>query len=29
MFRGMLELCKQYLEGQKDYYQIIGISKRV
>jgi hypothetical protein len=29
MFRGMLELCKQYLEGHKDYYQIIGISKRV
>ena len=29
MFRGMLELCKQYLEGNKDYYQIIGISKRV
>ena len=29
MFRGMLQLCKQYLEGEKDYYQIIGISKRV
>jgi hypothetical protein len=29
MFRGMLHLCKQYLEGEKDYYQIIGTSKRV
>ena len=29
MFRNMLELCKQYLNGEKDYYQIIGISKRV
>ena len=29
MFRNMLELCKQYLKGEKDYYQVIGISKRV
>jgi hypothetical protein len=29
MFRNMLDLCKQYLEGKKDYYQLIGISKRV
>lgn len=29
MFRNMLVLCKQYLEGEKDYYQLIGISKRV
>ncbi len=29
MFRGMLNLCRQYLMGEKDYYQIVGISKRV
>jgi len=29
MFRSMLTLCKQYLMGEKDYYQIVGISKRV
>lgn len=29
MFRNMLGLCKQYLEGEKDYYQVVGISKRV
>ena len=29
MFRNMLKLCKQYLEGEKDYYQVVGISKRV
>lgn len=29
MFKGMLELCKEYLEGKKDYYQVIGTSKRV
>ena len=29
MFRGMLILTKEYLEGKKDYYQIIGTSKRV
>ena len=29
MFRNMLCLTKEYLEGKKDYYQIIGTSKRV
>ena len=29
MFRNMLILTKEYLEGKKDYYQIIGTSKRV
>ena len=29
MFRNMLVLTKEYLEGKKDYYQIIGTSKRV
>ena len=29
MFRNMLTLTKEYLEGKKDYYQIIGTSKRV
>ena len=29
MFIGMLNLCRQYLMGEKDYYQIVGISKRV
>ena len=29
MFRSMLTLTKEYLEGKKDYYQIIGTSKRV
>tara|TARA_R110000824_G_scaffold9074_3_gene40968 strand:+ start:3742 stop:4272 length:531 start_codon:yes stop_codon:yes gene_type:complete len=29
MFRSMLNLCKEYLEGKKDYYQLIGTSKRV
>lgn len=29
MFRNMLNLTKEYLEGKKDYYQIIGTSKRV
>ena len=29
MFRSMLNLTKEYLEGKKDYYQIIGTSKRV
>ncbi len=29
MFRSMLDLTKEYLEGKKDYYQIIGTSKRV
>ena len=29
MFKNMLNLCKEYLEGKKDYYQLIGTSKRV
>ena len=29
MFKGMLNLAKEYLEGKKDYYQVIGTSKRV
>jgi|TARA_R110002020_G_scaffold31127_2_gene97423 hypothetical protein len=29
MFKSMLTLAKDYLEGKKDYYQIIGTSKRV
>jgi len=29
MFKSMLTLTKEYLEGKKDYYQIIGTSKRV
>jgi len=29
MFRSMLNLTKEYLEGKKDYYQVIGTSKRV
>ncbi len=29
MFKNLLMLCKDYLEGKKDYYQIIGYSKRV
>ena len=29
MFRSMLTLTKEYLEHKKDYYQIIGTSKRV
>ena len=29
MFKSMLTLIKEYLEGKKDYYQVIGISKRV
>ena len=29
MFRSMLTLTKEYLEDKKDYYQIIGTSKRV
>ncbi len=29
MFKSMLTLSKDYLEGKKDYYQIIGTSKRV
>ena len=29
MFRSMLNLCRQYLMGEKDYYQLVGTSKRV
>lgn len=29
MFRGLLTLIKDYCEGKKDFYQIVGYSKRV
>lgn len=29
MFRTLLELVKDYCEGKKDFYQIVGYSKRV
>jgi hypothetical protein len=29
MFRGLLTLIKEYCEGNKDFYQIVGYSKRV
>jgi len=29
MFRGLLTLVKEYCEGSKDFYQIVGYSKRV
>ena len=29
MFRGLLSLIKEYCEGTKDFYQIVGYSKRV
>jgi hypothetical protein len=29
MFRGLLTLIKEYCEGTKDFYQIVGYSKRV
>jgi hypothetical protein len=29
MFRGLLMLVKEYCEGRKDFYQIVGYSKRV
>jgi hypothetical protein len=29
MFRGLLSLVKEYCEGRKDFYQIVGYSKRV
>jgi len=29
MFRGLLALVKEYCEGKKDFYQIVGYSKRV
>jgi len=29
MFKGLLNLVKEYCEGTKDFYQIVGYSKRV
>ena len=29
MFRGLLGMVKEYCEGKKDFYQIVGYSKRV
>lgn len=29
MFRGLLSLLKEYSEGTKDFYQVVGLSKRV
>jgi hypothetical protein len=29
MFRGLLTLIKEYCEGKKDFYQVVGYSKRV
>jgi hypothetical protein len=29
MFRGLLTLVREYCEGKKDFYQIVGYSKRV
>jgi len=29
MFRNLLELVKEYTEGKKDFYQLVGYSKRV
>jgi hypothetical protein len=29
MFRNLLNLVKEYCEGKKDFYQIVGYSKRV
>lgn len=29
MFKGLLEMVKEYCEGRKDFYQIVGYSKRV
>lgn len=29
MFRGLLTLVKEYCEEKKDFYQIVGLSKRV
>lgn len=29
MFKGLLEMIKEYCEGKKDFYQIVGYSKRV
>jgi len=29
MFKGLLEMVKEYCQGKKDFYQIVGYSKRV
>jgi len=29
MFRTLLELVKDYCDGKKDFYQVVGYSKRV
>jgi len=29
MFKGLLEMVKEYCEGKKEFYQIVGYSKRV
>ena len=29
MFRSLLTLVKEYCEGKKDFYQVVGYSKRV
>jgi hypothetical protein len=29
MFKNLLQLVKEYCDGKKDFYQIIGYSKRV
>jgi len=29
MFKGLLTLLKDYSEGKKDFYQVVGLSKRV
>jgi hypothetical protein len=29
MFKGLLTLMKEYCEGKKDFYQVVGYSKRV
>ena len=29
MFKGLLELVRGYTKGEKDFYQVVGYSKRV
>jgi len=29
MFKTLLELVKDYCDGKKDFYQVVGYSKRV
>jgi len=29
MFRNLLVMVKQYIDGERDFYQIVGYSKRV